>query len=286
MALTEELTFRLSSGTILNTDSSGLPFMDVTKVRGLDSAEYRTTSREWEGNDGAFMDAEFERGRNIILEGDIYDATGHVEEYLDTLKANYAPSSSLVQFFFKAPGRAERFLWVKPLGLKYDWDAPRRTGVISVQIQMFAEDPRIYDAALQSRSVIMGATVYTGFGFSFAFPFGFGGTSSTSDGVIVTNSGNRPTPAIFTINGPVVNPRILNDTTGDEMIFTITLLAGETLVVDTKYKTVRLNGVTNRRGTLQMPTWFLLQTGDNFIRYRAESGGASTLNIDFYPAWR
>lgn len=287
MSLTEDFTFQLgSSGTVLNSGAS-LPFVDITKVTGLDNAEYRSTIRDWEGNEGTFMDAEFEKGRTIVLDGTIYADGSTLESYLDTLKANYAPSSTLKQFFFKSPGVSERFLLVKPLGLRYDWAVERRLGIINMQVTVFAEDPRIYDSSILSYTVNLGATVYTGLGFSLGFSFGFGGTSSTSDGVFVNNTGNRPSPPVFTINGPVTNPRILNDTISKEMVFTIDLSSTDTLTIDAKYHTVKLNGVTNRRNTLQAPTWFSMDPGNNFIRYRAESSDpTSSLDINFYPAYR
>lgn len=286
--LTEELTFRLgSTGVILNTDSTSVPFVDISKVSGLDNAEYRTTIRDWEGNDGSFIDAEFEKGRNVILEGTVISTTSDIETYLDSLKRNFAPNNTLQQLFFKAPGVTERFLYVKPLGMRYDWDQVRRLGMAEVQISFFAEDPRIYDNTLLSQSISLGATVYTGFGFNLGFDFGFGGTSSTTDGIFVNNPGNRPTPPVITINGPVTNPRVLNDTVGRTMTFNIILATGEYLTIDTKYKTVKLNGTTNRRNTLLAPTWFFLEPGDNFIRYRAESSDpTSSMEIEYYPAWR
>jgi hypothetical protein len=287
VVLTEELTFRIgTAGVVLNTDSAGMPFVDVESVRGLDSAEFRVSQRDWEGNDGSFMDAEFESGRTILITGTVYASTATMESYLDTLKANYAPSNSLKKFYFKSPGVNERFLYVKPLGIKYDWESMRRLGMGAVQISMFAEDPRIYDSTLQTSTVQQGATVFTGFSFNLGFNFGFGGTSTTLDSVLVTVLGNRPTPAVFTMSGPVTNPRILNDTTNSEMVFVIDVPASNTLVVDSKYRTVKLNGVTNRRSSLQSPTWFMLQPGDNYIRYRAGVAGTSTLTIEYYTAWR
>lgn len=289
MALTEDLTFRLGdTGVILNTDSTAFPFVDIDEVRGFDSAPFRTTQRDHEGDDGGYIDAEFERGRDIILNGTIYANTDTMETYLDALKSNWAPSSALIPLYLKAPGVAERFLYVKPLGLNYNWNNLRRTGRAEVQFGAFAEDPRVYETVLQSSSVQLGATIFTGFGFNLGFSFGFGGLSFLNDAVTVTNTGNRPTPPLLTINGPVTNPRIINETLSKEMVFTpITLAGGETLVIDPKNKTVKLNGTTNRRNTLVAPTWFYLAVGDNTLRYRAESSDpTSFLTIDFRPAWR
>lgn len=288
MPLVDDLSFRLGDdGVILNTDSTGFPFVDIDEVRGLDSSPFRETQRDHEGDDGGYIDAEFEKGRDIVLGGMLYSLSGAFESYVDSLKANWAPSTQPMPLYFKAPGVTERFLWVKPLGIRYNWTALRRTGQAEIQFLAFAEDPRIYDILAVTQSINLGATVFTGFGFPFGFNFGFGGISSVTDEVLVTNTGNRPSPPVFTINGPVTNPRILNDTMNKEMQFNITLASGETLVVNPQNKTVKLNGSVNRRNTLLAPTWFYLAQGQNSIRYRAESSDtASYLSIRFRPAWR
>ncbi len=286
MALTEDLTFKLGdSGIILNTDSVGLPFVDVLIVSGLDSAPYRETRRDHEGTDGGFMDAEFEKGRDIIITGDIISNSDSTEDYLDSLKANFAPSTTLVPFYFKSPGVVERLALVKPLGCRYDWDQIRRTGQARVQFKMYAEDPRLYSVSETNVNIPFVAGASTGFGFDLGFSFGFGG-SGGSDGVFVNNVGNRSTPPIFTINGPCSNPTIRDETYGHTLTFSIDLAAGETLVINTQYKTVRLNGSVNRRGTLTNADWFFLQEGQTFLRYNAITGIGSSLDVSFRSAWR
>lgn len=285
MPLTEDLTFMLGdSGVVLNTDSLGQPFVDVVLVVGLDNAPYRETRRDHEGTDGGFLDAEYERGRDILVNGNIYADTD-METYLDSLKFNFAPSRTLIPFYFKAPGVDERLVYVKPLGCKYDWDLIRRAGQARVQFKMYAEDPRLYSATLTTVNVPFAEGASTGFGFDLEFDFGFGG-SSGSDGVFVTNSGNRPTPVEFTIHGPCSNPTIRDETYGHTLPFSIDLGATDTLVVNTQYKTVRLNGTVNRRDTLIDSDWFFLQPGQTFIRYNAVSGTGSSMDIQFRSAWR
>lgn len=286
MALTEDLTFMLGdSGVVLNTDSSGLPFVDVVSVLGLDNAPYRETRREHEGTDGGFIDAEFERGRDVIINADVYSDSDTMEDYLDSLKFNYAPSRVVVPFYYKAPGVDERVLFVKPLGFKYDWEQLRRTGRARAQFKMFAEDPRIYSANETTINIAFSAGALTGFGFDLDFDLGFGGAAST-DGAFVTNLGNRPTPPTFTITGPASEPSIRDETNGHILAFNITLETGETLVIDTLYKTVRYNGTANRRNTMTSFDWFFLNPGDTFIRYGASTGTGSTLDVTFRSAWR
>ncbi len=286
MALTEDFTFKLGdSGIILNTDSTGLPFFDLINLAGLDSAPYRETRRDHEGTDGGFMDAEFEKGRDVVLNGEVYADGEDMEDYLDDLKANFAPSTSLVPFYFKIPGIDERVIFVKPLGCRYDWDLIRRTGQAKMQLKMFAEDPRIYASTETTANIPFVAGSSLGLEFSFGFSFGFGGSSST-DGVIVNNAGNRATPPTFTINGPCETPSILDETYGHTLTFSISLAAGETLVIDTQYKTVKLNGSVNRRGSLIIADWFFLQPGDTFLRYNAITGTGSSVDVSFRSAWR
>lgn len=286
MPLTEELTFMLDDdGVVLNTDSTSLPFVDVLRVIGLDNAPYRETERDHEGTDGGFMDAEFEKGRHVILEAEIFSDTSTMESFLDTLKANWAPSTTPLPFYFKVPGVDERVLFVKPLGCRYDWDAIRRTGRAAAQFRMFAEDSIIYSAALVETEIAYGGDAGTGFAFNLSFNFSFGPVVAPT-GATISVGGTRPTPAVFVITGPITSPVITNDTLGVSLAFNITLGASDTLTIDTANRTVVLNGSLNRRNTLLQPNWFFLQPGDNFIRYGGGAGTGSFLTVQHRAAWR
>lgn len=280
-----DYTFRLGdSGVVLNTDPS-FPFVDIDKVSGLDSPAFRETTREHEGTDGGFMDAEFERGREIFLEGTAYCDVSNVETYMDSLKANYAPVTTPIPLYFKAPNVNERLVFVKSRGVSYDWETLRRLGMTRIQFKMFAEDPRIYDSTEQTLTIAFSGFTGDGFGFNLGFNFGFG-SAVLPPGGSVFNGGNRPAPAKITIAGPVINPRITNDTLGLTLSFVITLGASDTLVIDLGTRSVTLNGTINARGTLVDPTWWLLAPGTNSIIYTAGSGGGSTLTMTFRNAWR
>lgn len=283
MPLSADYTFQLNSGVLLNGDPP-LPFIDVDNVKGLDSADYRETIRDHEGQDGGFIDAEFEVGREIIVEGTAYCDVTVAETFFDTLKANYAPVTAPIPFVFKAPGVNERVVFVKPRGVHYDWTSARRTGMTPLQLLMYAEDPRIYDNLINSQVIPYGGAATTGFGFNLGFNFGFGVTIPT-DGAFVSVGGNRPTPVLFTITGPVTDPRILNETDSKTLSFSITLGALDTLVVDTVNRTVTFNGSVNRRDALLSADWFLLNPGNTFIRFGGASG-SGTLTVAYRNAWR
>jgi hypothetical protein len=274
-----------SAGTVLNPDAITLPFVDITQVSGLDTPEIRTSERDHEGVDGGYLDAEFEKMRTITLQGQVITDGLTAESYLDTLKGEWAPRSAPTQLFFQHPGVAERTLFVKPLGVKYDVDALRRTGCADVQFMCQAEDPRVYDSTLLTLPINQGLTASVGFGFPLGFPFGYGAPVDPTT-TNAFNGGNRPTTALITIPGPVTNPRIVNTTSGDELKFVIVLGASDTLVIDLYNRTVRLNGVASRRNTLLEPDWFMLAPGANFLQYRADTTGNPAASISYRYAWR
>jgi len=282
----DEFSFRLKDdGILLNPSDQIFPFVDVYKVSGLDSAPFRETERDHEGVDGGFLDAEFEKGRPIVLEGVALGDVDVLLPLLEDLKVNFRPSRDLIPFYYKAPAIGSRVLFVKPRGVRYDWNQAIRHGETPIQFQMYAEDPRQYTPILETGYVPWAAAPTNGIGFNLGFNFGFG-TAAALDNVIVFNSGNRETPAVITINGPVTNPRIVNDTLGLTLLFTIVLGVTDTLAIDLGSKTVRLNNVVNQRGSLQSPNWFLLQPGQNFFRYQGDLGTGSSMKIEFRSAWR
>lgn len=282
----DDFSFRLKDdGVLLNPNDQIFPFVDVYKVNGLDSAPFRETERDHEGVDGGFLDAEFEKGRPIVIEGTALGDVNLLMPFLEELKVNFQPSSVLLPFYYKAPGIGSRVLFVKPRGVRYDWDQAIRHGETPIQFQVYAEDPRQYTPILETGYVPWAAAPTNGIGFNLGFSFGFG-TTASMDNVTVVNSGNREAPAIITITGPVANPRIVNDTLGKTLLFTITLGAGDTLTIDLGHKTVRLNETSNQRGSLQSPDWFLLQPGNNLFRYQGDSGAGSSMKIEFRSAWR
>ena len=274
-----------TTGVLLNSDSLGFPFVDITKVSGLDSTPFRETIREREGQDGGFIDAEFETGRSLSVEGMVYGQVGNVETYLDSIKENWGPRTSPVPFYFKLPGVSQRVLFVKPRGARYDQDTAQRIGCTPIQFLAYAEDPRIYDDNLINIGIAFGGAATTGFGFNFGFNLSFGAVIPPN-GATVTNNGNRPTPALLTIVGPVVNPRVINDTASRSLNFNnLTLVGGDQLVIDLDHRSVVLNGSTNMRGSLTTPDWFLFPKGATFIRFGGDSGTGS-LTVSYRNAWR
>lgn len=144
--------------------------------------------------------------------------------------------------------------------------------VVRWGVSLFAADPRMYSDTLNTGTYDPTDSGAGGLAFPLAFPLTF----DASEGVgrlTVENEGTISTPATFTITGPVTNPTLDNDTTGESVYFTgLALASGDTVVLDTRDRTVLLNGTTLRPDLVDpaLTDWFDLEPGVNLLRLRGD----------------
>lgn len=284
MPIIDDYSFQYGdTGVLLNSNSQTLPFIDVTQVSGLDNAPLRTTTDEHQGMDGTYVDSPYMSMRTIVVTGTLYNNPIDPDGLLDTLRANYA-SNSLTPFYFQLPGRPLRYVNSQGGGCLYDIDTNRRVGSTPIQLTVLGSDPYIYDWPAQVGSVSVPTIITVGTSFNMAFNVGFGG-GIPSNYVNVSNAGTHTAYPVVTITGPITNP-ILSDAFGVTMAFTITLNAGDQLVVDCRNKSVVLNGTASRRTTLAGLKWFSVPAGqtDSFFFGAASGTGAAqvALNSTYY----
>src|ERR1700746_1591427 len=267
------------SGTVLNTDSMGLPFVDVQQVSGLDVAPLRTASDEHQGMDGTYIDTPYMSSRTIVINGNLYTNPSDPDTLLNSLKADYG-SNVVRPFYFQLPGQPLRFVNCEGGGLVYDIDGGRRSGVTVLQATLLAEDPYIYDWPAQTAVVSVPTVIIVGTGFNMAFNVGFGG-SVPLNGATAGNNGTHTAYPIITITGPVTNP-VLTDSFGITMAFSISLASGDSLVIHCRDKSVVLNGQASRRNTLSGLRWFSVPPGaSETIFFSADSGtGTATILLN------
>jgi len=253
------------TGLVLNNSGTGIPFFDVTGITGLDNAPARTVTQDHDGMDGGYVDSGFETIRTVILDGTLYASATAMETYLDSLKANYAPSAVNKPLYFGTDAGV-RMVNGKAQGLKYNKDQLRRLGAATAQIQVMCEDPRIYTPASVSGTVSLVSGAIAGRGYNKSYSFGYG-AAVTQGSLALAIGGNRDTPGILRIDGAVVNPTIINDTTGDQFVFNLSLAAGEYVTINLANKAVLKNGTQSVRNSMSITgSWFLMQPGTNFFR--------------------
>lgn len=155
-------------------------------------------------------------------------------------------------------------------------------------VSLFSADPRLYTTTLNAGSYDPTSSGSGGLTFGLDFPLVFN-ASLTSGQLSVTNEGNIDSPPVFIITGPVTNPIIDNDSTGDS-IYTqsLALTAGQTLTLDVQSREVTLDGGTSRPDLIDvsLTDWFNIVPGTNLLRLRGSSmsAGATALAVTFRNA--
>jgi len=278
--LTGNYTFQFGdNGTVLNTDSMGMPFIDVTSVSGLDTAPLRMSTDEHQGTDGTYVDSPYLSMRTVVVTGTLYTDPSDPDTLLDSLRTDY--NSNVVRpFYFQLPNKPLRFVNGQGGGLQYNVDTNRRIGITPVQFSVLAGDPYIYDWPATSSQVSVPSVVSVGMHFNMAFNLGFGG-SVPNNGTTVFNAGTHTAYPTITLMGPLVNP-VLVDAYGITMSFSITLSASDQLVINCKNKSVLLNNSVSRRSSLAGLNWFAVPPQSfESVFFSADSGtGSATVTMN------
>jgi hypothetical protein len=177
-----------------------------------------------------------------------------------------AVSKPVSVMLVQLPGRTTPFLvFGRPTRFTAPIDEDYQYGRVSPKSEWSVPDGLVYDGAVVSGTCGL-PNPTSGVGFPAGFPLAFGASAGGSFGL--TNAGNAPSPAVFTITGPCMTPTITNTATGAYIALNITLGAGDTLVIDTKAQVVTLNGTANRNNTVVIGTkFFKIVPGLNTIQF-------------------
>ena len=159
--------------------------------------------------------------------------------------------------------------------------SPYQNALKAFQIQLVAPDFRFYSQTLHEDSMeesqILGGTP-----IPTPVPIDFSGSEETG-GKIFNNAGNDSAPVVFTIHGPGNGFTVRNDTLQQQFRINYELELGDEVVIDTKNRTVTLNGIYNIYSALEGYFWEL-EPGDNLIYFVADSDADENTLLDL--EWR
>jgi len=151
----------------------------------------------------------------------------------------------------------------------------------------------IWEANAAAEETVVADVDTSGDGFSLPMTLPLTLTATTETGAnLVTNLGAVPSHFTARLYGPCTAPRLVNETTGEEIAFTsgLSLASGEYVEIDTRERSANLlsNPATTRLQYVDFmaTSWWLLQPGLNQVRYApapSEPGAAAV--ITYRPAW-
>lgn len=143
-----------------------------------------------------------------------------------------------------------------------------------VTLQFECGDPRKYSLGEISQSISMPTPIVDGLDYPLVYPLDYGIAQQTADATIV-NEGDAEAPIILNFSGPVVNPKLFNNTTGEYLGFGITLTSDDILTVNTRTGTVVINSGADRLYTRDLASSpimsFNLAPGNNEFHMTAAS---------------
>ena len=157
-------------------------------------------------------------------------------------------------------------------------------------INLIAVDPRIYSQT-ETTSTIQIPTSIGGFGFPLTFPLSFG-TTRIGGSANCVNSGNFESLPIVRIFGPLVNPKIQNNSvldtvSGKYIKVNTTIVSGDYIEIDFNEHTIMLNGTASRYLYLDsLSEWWILKSGNNDITFTDSAGNIlGYAQIIYRSAW-
>jgi hypothetical protein len=142
-------------------------------------------------------------------------------------------------------------------------------------------------------TVTLSSDIPSSVGFSFPITFPLTLDATSSGGSLQTvNVGNAPAHIVARLYGPCSAPRLINDSTGEEIVFTtdLVLTAGQYIEISTRNKTAYLlSEVTASRTNMidfSANTWWQLQKGLQSLRFTGTDSSTGSQAVIYYrPVW-
>lgn len=264
---------------------------EIRSVEGIaDAPDLRTSDLTLAGRDGLFVGNDLLGGRTVTITLDVY-AWSEAEFYeavRDLRAAFKVGGASELPLSFQLPGIGDgSTLRINARGRRLALpQTPQYWQQASTAVvELFATNPRILADTAQTTTITLNLTAAGGHVWPQSWPMSWGGPAS-SNSIQATNAGTFNADALYRVDGPIVNPRIENLSTGATFKLGLTIAAGDHVLIDTSTRTVLLNGTANRYTTVTTgSTWPVLVPGSNTIRIGADTTTAALFTVTWRSTW-
>lgn len=155
----------------------------------------------------------------------------------------------------------------------YDFKGDGSSLIASIQLgcdKAFSEDA---DATV----VDSAALTETGGGFTIPLTIPFTLTASSGGDLSVTNTGSFYAYPVLRAYGPIVDPHVINQTTGERLVFEGSISSGDYWEIDMHAQTVKLNGVQSITALdVAASTWWKCGFGTSALQLAGSGFTAQT----------
>lgn len=267
------ITYNYNNRIILNDTST-----DSTKYVLLETNNLTDTlsiaTEEVKPEDPGIIDygVKFGKGQWVVPVTLYADSLANMSQLIQDFKEAFNPDLLEADSTY---GEATDYLGYHPL----DWT--ETVGANSRNFRIYAKSQEIPQVPMDTFS---GAIRKSNVRLKVADPRKYlQSTSSITNSGTATNVGTYNTPAVITITASGASStslQITNSTNGKSIYVTTALADEDVLVIDTGFRTVKLNGASKRSMLGSNTEWWFLEPGDNTISI---SNGT---NVSITTAWR
>jgi hypothetical protein len=233
--------------------------------------------------DGVFAGDDRLGGRTMTFDVHIIGTTDTAAETAAAALAGaFAPSTTDLPIDVRLTGTpAEYRLFGRPRGCDIALDTKFLSGVLRARCTFLATDPRRFGAEVSATLALPSGA--SGLLFPAVAPFVFG--AGAGGNVSISQAGAVDADWTATISGPITTPTIEHVELGRSLAFDLELLAGETLVIDSRTRSALLNGTASRYSSLTSSSrWFQIPPGTSTVRLTGASGSGSA-QFTYRPAY-
>lgn len=233
----------------------------------LAAFEVRSDDIDLPGSHGTLAGRDLAGGRRVPISLVILgDSKAHALELLRTLQAAWRPRDADVDLLWREAG-AQYLLRGRPRLVDPDL-ALLAQAVIRVTLRFQATDPFIYSPTEHLTGAIA-PTPSVGRTYPRTYPWRYGARGAGGN-MNVANNGTAPAPWRAVVGGPCSEPRLISP--DGAIAYGGQLLDGETLLIDSRDRSVLLQGTASRYALLTEFRWFDLPPGETEVLFSTADG--------------
>ena len=239
---------------------------------------------------GELGGSDFHSGRTIDLSFELSADIGRdgFIEVVRRFRETFVSGTSTSRLYMSNPAVAageKVFIEAVPRAIDLPTDLQFYEGLKVATVRLRAHDPRFY-AVDEGRAT--GIETPTSIGnrpWVTEWPREWG-TTFTSGSFLAVNRGNIDAPMSFRIDGPCIDPVILNVDTGEYLRMSASIVAGQTIEFDmTGTAPVALiAGANGYHRVSSLSTWLTLAPGSNVFKFSSLDGNG-TLSAEWRSTW-
>jgi hypothetical protein len=151
---------------------------------------------------------------------------------------------------------------------------PVAWNTVDLSFQFFCPDGRKTSTTATTVTAGLIAAGVGGVKYPVKYPVNYG-SPGISGSLVLPNTGNAPADVVFTIQGPVTQPQLVDPSTGNSLTYMGSLASNDQLVINTGTGRVLLNGV-DRRSLLSVTKWFSIPKKGTLRLIFSSSNGSDT----------